>query len=226
MIRIEYCTSDKINIDPKEILRYLGYGNNDADSAVTAVIEKCIAKIQPKLYCKACYDRFDLSTNADGSLNLGFIDSDSKNLSKNLKDCKEIIVFTATIGIETDRIIGKYSAVSPLNAVVAQATGTAAIEAWCDILCRRFEKAEQSNGNYLRPRFSPGYGDFPLTVQKRIFEVLDCSRKIGVTLTDSFLMMPSKSVSAIIGISKNNLNCTVHGCEMCNKTQCEYKRGN
>ena len=226
MIQIEYCTSDKINIEPKEVLRYLGYGNNEADYAVTSAIEKCITEIQPKLFCKACYDRFDVLINADGSLNMGFIDSDSKNLSKNLRDCEKIILFTATIGIETDRIIGKYSAVSPLNAVVAQATGTAAIEAWCDVLCRHFEEMEADAGNYLRPRFSPGYGDFPLTVQKRIFEVLDCSRKIGVTLTDSLLMMPSKSVSAIIGISKNNLNCTVHGCEMCNKTECEYRRGN
>ncbi len=226
MIQIEYCTSDKINIDQKEVLRYLGYGNNEADSNVISAINKCIAEIRPSLHCKACYDRFELSANADGSLNLGFVESHSKNLSKNLKGCEKIILFTATIGIETDRIIGKYSAVSPFNAVVAQATGTAAIEAWCDILCKRFEETELHNGNYLRPRFSPGYGDFPLAVQKRIFEVLDCSRKIGVTLTDSLLMMPSKSVSAIIGISKNNLNCTIHGCEMCNKTKCEYKRGN
>lgn len=226
MIQIEYCTSDKINIESKEVLRYLGYGNNAADYAVTSAIEKCITEIKPKLHCMACYDRFDLSANSDGTLNLGFIGTTSKNLFKNLRDCEEIILFTATIGIETDRIIRKYSAVSPLNAVVAQATGTVAIEAWCNILCRRFEETEQCKGNYLRPRFSPGYGDFPLSVQKRIFEVLDCSRKIGVTLTDSLLMIPSKSVSAIIGISKNNLNCTVHGCEICNKTECEYKRGN
>ncbi len=225
MLQIETCLWNNLDIDRNEVLRYTGCGNNSANTEVTAAIEKCIASLQPKLVCKACYDYFDITKSADDILDLGFMNTSSENLIKSLNECEKIILFTATVGIEPDRLINRYSSISPFNALVVQAVGAAAIEAWCDILCRRFEEKEKQKSNYLRPRFSPGYGDFPLSAQKRIFEVLDCSRKIGVTLTDNCLMIPSKSVSAIIGISKTKLNCTPHGCEACNKIYCEYKRG-
>lgn len=225
MIQIEKCTSDEINIDKTEVLRYLGYNGQSAPLAVCDAIERCMAEILPKLSYRACFDRFLVTEIPNGNLSLSFIETNSKNLAKNLKDCNEVILFTATVGIELDRIMQKYSALSPLNATISQAIGTAAIEKWCDVLCERFAVRERDYGNFLRPRFSPGYGDFPLETQKRIFEVLDCNRKIGVTLTDSLLMMPSKSVSAIIGVSKNNLRCTPHGCEICKNTECQFRRG-
>ncbi len=224
MIQIEKCTPHQINIDQSEVLRYLGYGRSVPDAAVLSAIEKCVAEVQPRLSPKACFDCFDLSTNPDGSLDLGFMSVSSKNLAKNLDGCEKIILFAATVGIETDRIINRFSMFSPHDAIIAQAVGAAAIEDWCNILCRRFEERERLSGQYLRPRFSPGYGDFPLDAQKRIFEVLDCSRKIGLTLTDSHLMVPSKSVTAIIGISKDNLNCTPQGCEACKNINCQYRR--
>jgi cobalamin-dependent methionine synthase I len=57
----------------------------------------------------------------------------------------------------------------------------------------------------LRPRFSPGYGDLPLELQTNLFKVLDCQHFIGLTLNDSMLMSPSKSVTAIVGLREREM---------------------
>jgi hypothetical protein len=82
-----------------------------------------------------------------------------------------------------------------------QALGSERVEALCDEFCRLMAIESKRE---LRPRFSPGYGDLPLELQRDIFRLLEPSRRIGVVLNDSLLMSPSKSVTAIIGIEKDN----------------------
>lgn len=222
MIQLEYAEKSEINTDRAEVLRYLGYRRNSG-ADIPSIVDECISEIYSALQCRACYDRFKISVTSDGILNLGFAETDSSALKKNLRGCDEIIVFTATIGFEVDRIIQKYSLLSPAHAVAAQAAGAAAIEKWCDILCDRFKQRFIPKNLYLRPRFSPGYGDLPLGLQYDIIRILDCTRKIGVSLTDSLMMLPGKSVSAIIGISSTDLGCR-SGCEICNNIKCEFRR--
>ena len=81
----------------------------------------------------------------------------------------------------------------------------------------------EENGVGLRPRFSPGYGDLPLEVQKSVFAVLDCPRKIGLSLNDSLLMSPSKSVTAFAGITENEGNSQSHKCDSCENVNCSYR---
>ena len=168
----------------KEILRYASCRNEDSD--VLKLIRSCIDEVREKLSYKVCYSEFDMP-----------IETESKLLLKNIENCSSVIIFAATIGVEIDRLISKYSRISPSRALMMQAIGAERIEALCDEFCRDFENERKVN---LTPRFSPGYGDLPIEVQKNIFDILDCSRKIGITLNDSFLMSPSKSVTAIIGI--------------------------
>ncbi len=222
MIQIE--TLNTIDIKKTEVLRYLGYGKSNADANVSSIIDKIIIEMKQKLSLRSCYDKYPVSVAEDDSLCFGSIKTNSRSLKKNLHGCDEVLIFTATIGVDIDRIIGKYNMLSPSHAVVAQAVGATLIEEWCDVLCSRFSENEKSENKVFRPRFSPGYGDFPLEMQKKIFEMLDCPRKIGVSLTDSLLMVPSKSVSAIIGICKDNHCCKKSGCEICKNINCEYRR--
>lgn len=207
-----------IVINKKEVLRYSGYKNGILTKEENEIIKKISSEIQNVLNCTACYDKFSVSFEGNDRINLGFATVKSKNLSVNLKNCEKIFLFTATVGTAVDRIIQKYSLTSPFKGIIAQAAGTAAIEEWCDVICEDFKKE-----SFLRPRFSPGYGDLDISLQKDIFKVLDCERKIGVSLTNGLLMLPSKSVSAIVGISKTNDLCPLSGCESCNK-KCEYRR--
>ena len=109
-------------------------------------------------------------------------------------------------------------------AVVLQACAAAELEEYCDEQQKKISTELEKSGLYLRPRFSPGYGDFPIEFQEPIMRMLDCAKKIGLTMTDSYMMSPTKSVTAIIGISTEKERCPISGCEACGKKDCAYRR--
>ena len=82
----------------------------------------------------------------------------------------------------------------------------------------------EKEGLYARPRFSPGYGDFSLEHQKEITSILNTPKTIGLTVTDTLILAPAKSVTAIIGFSTTKQYCHKHGCEVCKKIDCEFRR--
>lgn len=135
-----------------------------------------------------------------------------------------ILVFAATLGTGADHLIGKYNRLQISKAVIMQAAATAMIEEYCDQVCVGLKEDYEADGWYLRPRFSPGYGDFPLDCQSKLLDCLEAGKRIGIKLTDSLLMMPSKSVTAVIGASRKPYRCDVKGCEACGKKDCAYRR--
>ena len=193
----------------KEILRYASCRDEDRD--VLELIRSCIDEVRQKLSYKVCYSEFDMP-----------VKTESKMLLKNLEGCSTVIVFAATIGVEIDRLISRYGRISPSRALIMQAIGTERIEALCDEFCKSLENERNIT---LSPRFSPGYGDLPIECQKDIFNILDCSRKIGVTLSDSFLMSPSKSVTAFVGIRNTKTKKIENKCSLCEKTDCSFRGG-
>ena len=172
----------------KEISRYAGNLHDEN------LINECLAELSDKLVYNVCYQKFPVNKQ-DNKLYLGFAQTNSADLAKNLDGCDGILLFAATVGIEIDRLIIKYSKISPVKALIFQAIGAERIEKLCDQFCKDMSKEEK-----LKPRFSPGYGDLPIDLQKEIFAALDCGKNIGLTLNDSMLMSPTKSVTAIVGI--------------------------
>ena len=179
-------------VDEREIMRYMGCLSDDADAE--ALIRSCVSEALPVTVCKVCYGEFDM-TVSDDTVDFGFATVRSCSLSKHLSGCRRAVIFAATAGIGIDRLIARYGAVSPARALCMQCFGAERIESICDA----FEE-KVTEGRSARSRFSPGYGDLSLDFQRQIFCVLDCSKKIGVTLNQSLLMSPTKSVTAIIGI--------------------------
>lgn len=190
-------------VKKREILRYAGAPIDMAE--FDDLIDECIKLMLPGLSYKVCYRKFPVTfkTQENGSvlIDLGFTKTLSPSLLLNLKGCKEIILFAGTIGLYPDRLIERYGRLSPSKALFFQAFGAERIEALCDAFMDKI-RLELNESEKLRPRFSPGYGGFELSVQKDIFGVLDPPTKIGVTLNDSLLMSPSKSVTALIGIER------------------------
>ena len=147
----------------------------------------------------------------------------SRHLVNNLKTCHKVIVLAATIGIEADKLLHRYEISNMAKASAAQACGAACIEAYCNKLQLEFKQKAENLGLVLRPRFSPGYGDLPLETQESIFTLLDCSKRLGLTLTDSMLMYPTKSVTAFIGLTTNREDCHVGRCSQCENIGCEFR---
>ena len=188
----------------KEIARYMkaDVTNNETK----ALIDKCIQECDKQISAKIVYKEFQISC-IDDTLDLGFAATKSNDIKRLLlnNNCTSIILFAATLGIGIDRLLLKYSRTSPATALCIQAIGAERVEALCNAFSLELKEKFASLGHSLTPRFSPGYGDLPLSLQRDIFAALECEKHLGLTLNDSLLMSPTKSVTAIIGI-KNTVD--------------------
>lgn len=191
-----------MQVNLREVRRYAGYiGENEA---VDALIKECIREIGGALSYKACYSVFPIKISAN-AIDLGFTTVVSGDLAKCLSDCEKIIVFASSVGLGADRLIKKYSAVSPAKALVMNALCTERIESLCDAFCDEMREEFSKNGSTLTPRFSPGYGDLSLDLQTDLIRITEAQKHIGITLSENLIMIPTKSVTAIIGIKQHKM---------------------
>lgn len=201
-------------IDRDEVRRYAGMKTSTPD--VEALLDEVIAEASPLCTYTVCYTELPLSLT-DTVADLGAFRVESQSLCRVFRGCRGVIAFAATVGLAPDRLLNKYSAVALAKAVLLSAFGTERVEALCDA----FERDIAAQYGCIAPRFSAGYGDCPLTMQSDLFRVLEPARKIGVTLSDSAMMSPVKSVTALIGIGGE---ATPRGCAACGKTDCVHRR--
>ncbi len=203
---------------PQRIIEeYLGYYELEINAETVDIIEKCKKEVLDCVDYKACIAKINCCETEDG-ICLDFMVSKSKSLAGNLRKCETAYIFAATTGAALHRLIGRNIIVSPIHGMVTDAIGSAAIEAFCDYI-------NQSLGDvdYLRPRFSPGYGDLSLECQKTILDFLGAGKHIGLALTDGGMLTPVKSVTAIIGQSKEKNKCrSKKGCMVCDRENCPY----
>lgn len=213
-----------MEISRGEIRRYLGYGKNEGDETVNALIEKCVRELMAVASPKSISREYPMKLLSEDWIDFTVFKTRSRSLSRNLADCQQVILFAATLGAGVDMLLHKYTKLQMSKAVIMQAAATAMIEEYCDEENRKRKQEYENRKQYLRPRFSPGYGDFPLECQKDITAVLETPKRIGIMLTDSLLMTPSKSVTAVMGVSEKPYRCEIKGCEACGKTDCVYRR--
>lgn len=211
-----------LTIPLRQALRYLGIRNPDPPQDLLQTVQAELPQVQAALHCSAVWERFPLEQ--DGiRCTFGGISVESATLAKNLHGCHAVFLFAATIGIDVDRLLARSARLAPSKGVIDDALASAAIEAWCDHLNTRLETLAAHEHEFLRPRFSPGYGDFPLAVQPQLLGVLLAAKRIGLTLTDSLLMVPTKSVTALVGISGTPVPCQ-RGCAACtSQATCPYR---
>ncbi len=205
----EFFFPDKNQIEENfsEAARYLGYRRSSVpDSVVTELLEESIKEMHEVISPAAVYEDFPLviKKNAEDEKPVfcfGDVEIASSSLYDNLKDCSHVTIFAATVGPKVDALIRKYQLIAPAKASVMQACGAMYIEQVVNLLNDSIKARKDKDGFTCRPRYSPGYGDVPLQVQKHFFRLLPCQR-IGLTLMDSLIMAPEKSVTAFVGSYK------------------------
>ena len=206
----------ELNVNKQEIVRYLGYGKNEPDETVREQIDQCVAELLRASAMKTINRVFPLKHLSTSEILLGETRIESEKLSKHLRNCDKAILFAATLGTAADLLIRRWSVADMSRAVIMQASAAAVIEAYCD------EAAKE--GFYLRSRFSPGYGDFPLSYQKELLSLLDAPKRIGLTVTDSMMLTPTKSVTAVMGLTRERESCNVHKCASCDAVDCPFRQ--
>lgn len=209
-----------LNIPLRVVYRYLGLRGTVPDEALAALTEKSLGEFQEIAQFSACYLVLPCRETEQG-VDFGAFIAPGESIKRNLRGCDRAILFAATAGVETERQRRRAELSSMAQAVVLDAIGSAAIECFCDWLgeCWRGEYP----GFVLRPRFSPGYGDLPLETQKALLSTLDAGRKAGISLSESLLMLPQKSVSAIVGLGKTGCEARHGDCSLCEKQDCEFR---
>lgn len=135
-------------------------------------------------------------------IKIGSIQFESKYLARNLAGCSKVILIASTIGPLADNLIRRFTKLDAAKAAIMQAAGAMFIESYLDSFNAQLEKEAEEQGYKLHSRFSPGYGDVSLEIQRHFFSILPCTQRIGLTLTDSLVMAPEKSVTAFIGMEK------------------------
>ena len=196
MIGVEVKEYNLPDFNEREILRYCGV--KEIDERFSTILQACKKEAQEVISARVCYAVLPVKIDGE-TCDFGAFSLLSKHLSKNLQNAKKTVVFVATVGVGMDRLIAKYGKISPVKALCMQAIGSERAEALADEFCGALK--EKFTG--VLPRFSPGYGDLSLQTQKKIFNLLNPQKNIGVSLTDTLLMAPSKSVSAFVGIDES-----------------------
>ena len=207
----------KINID--EALRYLGAPQADAATREQAMQMALLLEeaLEPRLVWKE-YALEGLSLpEADLTL-LGML------ARRMLDTCSRASLLVCTLGAEFERLYRLWQARDMAKAVVLDACGSAYVEAGCDEAERQM--AALHPGLFLTDRFSPGYGDLPLTLQDGILQATDAGRRLGVQATPSHLLIPSKTVTAVIGLSTQPQRARIRGCAYCAlREKCTMRKG-
>ena len=216
-----------IKVNRQEIRRYLGYqGINEIDANTEECIEECLANLEKQVNPKYIYKYFPIKWNSN-SLEFAGIKVIEGKLSNNLSGCNELAMMAVTLGPAPDMLVRRASLKETFKAMVYEDYKEFIDDDMYYIdktmLIRDVVEKGGEVTLFTRPRFSPGYGDFPLDVQKDFDRALEMPKTIGVSLADSLLMTPTKSITAVIGLSTEGKDCVTSGCDLCNmKDSCEY----
>ena len=181
-------------MNKQEILRYLRTKSTVQDEMLLKLIDAAMEKVNQTVKPKSIYRIFDCCVT-ENSLIIKNFEFKSKRLAENLKGCTKVAVLAATVGTEGDRLLRSCSGEGAKLAIM-QAVLASKIEEVCDSVQ---QSIETEHGVTTRQRFSPGYFDLDITEQKKIFSLLDITKRCGITLTQSCQMIPTKSVTAFTG---------------------------
>lgn len=201
--------------DTDEILTFLGAGAGapeDLRRAVSLAAADLAGQVPPRYVWRA-FPLEDMPLILSG-----------RTAGTMLRECREAVLLLCTLGHQFDARIRSAQARDMAEAVILDACGSALVEAGCGAAEK--EIAGRFPGRFLTDRFSPGYGDLSLSLQREICDLLDGGRRLGVRVTDQFLMIPSKTVSAVIGIADRPQMARIRGCAHCAiRESCVYRKG-
>ena len=205
-------TLEKLN--RSEAIRYLGGAGIQMNDQMEILMDECEKMVLEIAAPKFLYIELDLPCDTI----MG-----GRDIANHLDGCEKAILMCATLGAEIDKLI-RISQISDMaKAVVIDSFASVAIEQVCNKVDEII--AEKYNGYNMTFRFSPGYGDYPISLQQDFLRMLDAPRKIGLTTNDNYLLMPTKSVTAVLGLSKNPIERKKRGCAICNmRGKCRFRK--
>ncbi|MBO4495745.1 MAG: hypothetical protein J5752_07810 [Clostridiales bacterium] len=200
----QYLDYETPSINVTEWLRYscipiYEQENAAKDPELAASMERALSLIAGQVSFRVGFLVVPIEWGEDGYPILPF-EQKSEKLKMNLQGCTKVVLFAATIGSGIDRLIRRYEKADPKLGLLLQGLGAERVESLCNAFDAEVKTCAEKLGGKTNWRYSPGYGDLPIEVQRVFLPLLDAERRLGITLSESCLMAPSKSVTAIIGV--------------------------
>lgn len=215
---------DGLSVNRDEMLRYLGYRGQALDAAVEASVNRCAALAEEAACPRFAAVEAPLEVKETG-VELGGIFLAGEDIRLHLGCASAGLLMGVTLGVQTERLIQYHRRRSMADAVMIDAAATALIEAACDRVEEGLRALYQAKGLDVTDRFSCGYGDLPLEAQPDIVRLLDAPRTIGLTCSSSLLLIPQKSVTAVLGVIPAGRPRSVRGCQGCSRrANCQYRK--
>ena len=203
-----------MNLNRREIARYLGAGSSPLPPEVEAYAAACQQELERTVTPQTIGRRLSLSV----------LGQDSRDLTHHLRHCREGILFAVTLGTGADRLLRRWGVQSMAKAAVGQAC----CAVWLDDVVAEYCRSllpQLRQGEYLTPGFSPGYGDWDLTAQAQVLNLLQAHKRMGLTLTAGGMLVPEKSITGVVGISPVREEACGQRCMRCEKTDCPFRAG-
>ena len=212
------------SINQTEALRYLGYGNNTPDEKIQEIIDDCEQELLKVITPRFLYRRFNITRDGENIIPDNCrLTLKGKDINSHLIDCNSIILMCATLSDGVDKLIRISQIKDMTSAVIIDSLASAAVE----YLCNQVEKEIRNEfpNLYQTWRYSPGYGDLPIEIQHDFLDALNAQKEIGLCVNESDILIPRKSVTAIIGLSEHEIIQKKRGCQSCNlRETCAFKR--
>lgn len=215
-----------LTIDKNEVLRYLGHNmqviDNELDKLINDTIEECKTLIAPKYI----YGEYNISLkNEKIILEETSLVLTGKDIIDLLNNSKSAVIMAVTLGGFIDKKIAFYEKTNLTKALILDSCATTAVEEVCDIIERHIKEKALERDLGITFRYSPGYGDLQLSVQKDFISTLSADKRIGLNTSEHYLLFPRKSVTAIIGLVPKEMQSTKRTCEVCkNYKNCSFRK--
>lgn len=202
----------------------MGYHDESVSESIKQLIEKCEQSLLKAVTVRYTYRFFDIQFQNDGISVCGSkLILMGEDIKKHLKGCHKAVLMAATLGIGADKLIKQLSVNNLTESFITDALASAAIEQVCDEIEK--EISGKLENSYTTWRFSPGYGDFALTQQKDFLTVINAEKLIGLSLSEGGMLIPAKSVTAVIGVSKHPVTQKRRGCITCSMYEtCSFRK--
>lgn len=209
----------------KNAARYLGYRLYALDADMLALMERAYQQMLDAARPRYTLRRYPVKEDGAVFQLADIAPIQSRDLCRLFERATEGYALLATLGAPLDMLVKRLMLTDPALGAAVGACASAYIDEYIDGFCAEEETRIAPQGEEFSPRFSPGYGDVPLSYQPPLLELLE-ARRLGVSLTEGNLMLPEKSVSALLAVRKTNLcdkGDTLHGCAACSMSNCDYR---
>ncbi|MFI3166981.1 MAG: methionine synthase [Bacillota bacterium] len=216
----------QIKINKSDVARYLGYKNAVIDAQTEKDIDFCCEMLADCMSPQTYYRVFEIEKSETIKIKNTTLALSGNSAKQLLEDCESCVLMISTLGGGVDELIRKLQITNMPHAVIADFCASSLVEELTNHFEEKIKSDILKSGEYFTDRFSPGYGDLPLEIQSKFCEILQSGKTVGVFVNSAGIMIPRKTITAVIGIANKPQKKKIKGCAYCDLAKnCEFKKG-